>query len=419
MYQAVVDGDLDRLEEALKQVPINLDDRLRAGYSLLMYACLEGHPHIVRYLIENGATVNMEIESYTPLMMACRSEIDSKFVTEIVKDLLENGAVINQSNLYGDTPLIFACQNGHTEVVKLIVKEASLDACNNQFGNSAIFFAVEKNYHEIVKILLESGASYNITNLKGYLPKVIAEMHGFSDIVDLFPVEEEQYQIPTNYISLQHYTDLVPGILRKPTAPSYFYRVREILNGLQLETLIPTLAKNGISLPQFLTMNEQKLQEAGIDLPILQKMVMHGLLRFHAYKWSKESVSSLTKKSPYLDTFHLYSIFAGHLQHLVVLRTSIVFLCQLIKDRNLQKMDVKKCLKILKALDSYVKELDKMFVFLEIIRRSSVEYLPDEITPEKARAKPVQNVFLSKMVKYSSVLGVVTLVGVFLKFKLK
>lgn len=418
MFQAVVDGDLEQLKVTLAKVPINLDDRLRAGYPLLIYACSEGHPHIVEYLIWKGATINMEVDSYTPLMMACRSEKDSDRITEIVKQLLDNGAVINQSNLYGDTPLIFACQNGHTEVVRLMVKDASLDACNNQFGNSAIFFAVEKNYLEIVKILLEHGASYNITNLKGYLPKAIAEMHGFSDIVDLFPKEEEQYQIPCSFLTPQHYTDLVPGVLGKPNSPPYFYRVREILIGLQLETLLPTFAKASTSLPQFLTMNEQNLEAAGVTFPVLQKKVLSGLFTFHEYAWSKESVSSLTKGS-YVDSYHVYSMLAGHMQHLVVLRCSLVFLYQLMKDRNVTNVDAKKMLKVARALDSYLRELNKVHRMIKEVRRTSAAHLLDDVTPEKAQAKPKQNVFLMKLVKYSTVIGVVTLVGILLKSKLK
>lgn len=418
MHLALIAGDLEGLKLVLKQKPINLDDRFRSGYSLLMYACTEAHPHIVRYLIEKEATVNMEIESYTPLMMACRSEKDSDLVADVVKQLLDNGAVVNQSNLYGDTPLIFACQNGHTEVVKLMIKDASLDSCNNQLGSSAIFYAVEKNHMEIVKMLLEHGASYNIPNRKGYLPKVIAEMHGFSDIVALFPEEEEQYQIPATYTSPQNYTDMVPGILSKPIAPPYFYRIRQILNGLELETLLTTFAKSSTSLPQFLTMNEQKLQEAGVDLPILQKKVMHGLLKFHVHKWSKGSVSSLTKGS-HVDTFHLYSMIAGHLQHLVVLQSTLVFLFQLIEDHDFPEVDATKAVKIVKALEGYLFELNKMFLFIEKIRRTSSEHLLEEITPEKAQAKPKQNTFLSKMIKYSSIFGAVTLFGIFLKSKLK
>uniref|UniRef100_A0A336LL94 CSON009948 protein n=1 Tax=Culicoides sonorensis TaxID=179676 RepID=A0A336LL94_CULSO len=419
MYRALSDGDLEGLKLVLESVNINLDDRFRHGYSLLMYACMEAQAAIVKFLIEKGATVNMEIESYTPLMMACRSEGDSTSVAQIVKDLLENGAVINQSNIYGDTPLIFACQNGHTEVVKMMIKEASLDSTNNQTGNSAIFYAVEKNCLEIVKMLLEHGASYTIPNRKGYIPKVIADMHGFFDIVALFPKkEEEEYQIPTSYTTIRHYTDLVPGILHKPIAPPYFYRIREILIGLELEILHKPLAKADVSLPQLLTMNETKLEEVGVKLPILQKKLMLGLFKFHSHKWSKKSISSITNESR-VDTFHVYSMMAGHLQHLVVLRSSLVFLFQLIKDRKFPEIEILKAVKILRALDKYLQELEKLFWYMEKIRQASPVTLIDEITPEKADVKPNRRMFLSKLTKYSAVFGVVTIVGLILRAKLK
>ncbi|XP_063705558.1 ankyrin repeat, SAM and basic leucine zipper domain-containing protein 1 [Culicoides brevitarsis] len=417
MYQAIVDGDLQKLKSVLESVPINLDDTFRSGYTLLMYACVEAHPEIVRFLIEKGATVNMEVESFTPLMMACRAEKDSARVFDIVQQLMANGAVVNQSSVYGETPLIFACQNGHTEVVRLIIKEASLDACNNQLGNTAIFFAVEKNHLEIVKLLLEHGASYNITNRQGYLPKVIAEMHGFADIVDLFPKNEEIYQIPDTFLCYQHYTDQVPGLFgQKPAAPPYFYRIREILNGLELDSLLPLLAKSSTSLPQFLTMNEEKLSAAGIDLPIFQKKILHGLLRFHAHKWAKTSIAPLTKSS-HVDHFHVFSMMAAHLQHLVVLRCSLVYILQLVKDHpTFPKPQIKEIWNVMKNLETYMQELHKIFVIIDKKRR--VEPKIDEITAEKAKKMPQKNVFTKKIVKFSSVLGVFALVGVFLIKKL-
>lgn len=420
MRRAICEGDLEETETLLKQAYVNfyIDSRICEAYSPLIYACQEANLNVVEYLIREGANVNVEIDSYSPLMMACKSEANTNRVTEVVKLLIKEGAVINQSCKYGDTPLMFACQYGHQGAVELLIEEASLDATSNVSGNSAIFYAIESNSIEIVRMLIANGAQFRVANRKGYLPKNVAEIHGFYDIVNLFPDDGNRYRIPTQYTSLTHYTDLVPGLFAPPTIPPYFYRIGAILTGIELDVLHEKLAESEVSLPNFLTMSEKKLDEVGIKLPIIQQKIMHGLFRLHARPWGKRAIVSVSK-SKRVDTFNLYSMFASHLQQLVIIRSSLVFLIQLMRDRNLGDIERKDIVHACKTIDCYQKNLEFMYLYVNKVKALGRQALVDEIDARKATVPPPKNGIKSKVLKYASIFGLVTLATVLVRLKLK
>jgi ankyrin repeat protein len=100
--------------------------------SHLIWASYEGYLHIVKYLIE---TKNVNInykdnKGISALHWACNAKyIDIK----IVKYLVSHGANINDVDINGETPLIFACRKGDYEAVKyLISKGANINKKNKR-----------------------------------------------------------------------------------------------------------------------------------------------------------------------------------------------------------------------------------------------------------------------------------------------
>lgn len=379
MISAIRANDVKTLKECIGKVgsAFDLDYPLSGSYNLLMHACIEAKPEIVQYLVDEGASAQAVVESMNPLMVACLSQESSSMVAWVVRILLEEGVVVNISNHYGDTPLILASQNGHTEVVRMLInKNASLDATNNTTGNSAIFFAIIKNSFEIVQLLLEAGASIDIPNHRGYLPKNVAENYGFQDIVDLFPkdTKDEKYQVPLNFVSYTHYLDMAPGILRRSEAPPYFQQIPNLLNGMELGFLTANFAKYGIGLAQLLTMTHSELAAIDIKLPFLRKKFFLGLFKFHSYPWKKKGVLRLPNDRP-IDSFHIYTIASGHLQHLVVMRCSLIFLFHQIHDFKWKKPepeDVARALRDIRALVKTLKALKKHVERFQLVNHEIV-----------------------------------------------
>jgi ankyrin repeat protein len=76
-----------------------------------------------RELLKAGASVNepdSENCMITPLLIA----VDDN-CTQIVKDLLENGADVNLADRDGTTPLIMAAQRDNLENIKLLIQHGA------------------------------------------------------------------------------------------------------------------------------------------------------------------------------------------------------------------------------------------------------------------------------------------------------
>lgn len=95
---------------------VNLDTG--EGETALMYAAVGGHLEMAQILIKKGADVNVQDggdAGGTALMNAAAGGH-----IEIVKLLLANGADASTKNLYGDTALTLAQQNGYPQIVELL-----------------------------------------------------------------------------------------------------------------------------------------------------------------------------------------------------------------------------------------------------------------------------------------------------------
>jgi hypothetical protein len=76
---------------------------------------------------------------------------------------------VNVRDAAGNTPLIVACQNGHTAVVKLLVSmRPDLDIrCANKKGNTALHFCFAYGFEDLGEHLIALGADEYATNAEG------------------------------------------------------------------------------------------------------------------------------------------------------------------------------------------------------------------------------------------------------------
>lgn len=126
--------------------------------------------------------------------------------------------------------------------------------------------------------MIESGVDVNSCNRKGYTPKQVAESGGFQDVYDLFPKtdKEQEFQIPTNYLSYSEYQDLVPTIF-KEEIPAYFPDIFSMLYGMRCENYAPLFFQEQISLEEFLSITDDKLEKMGVTFPFQRKRILLGL----------------------------------------------------------------------------------------------------------------------------------------------
>ncbi len=120
LHQAVLDGN-ERLVKFLLGTGINVN--VKESLSALMYASRKGYTGIVKHLLKAGADVHAVDECGQTALMFASGGCAPK---ETVELLINAGALVNQSNVYGDTALYFACSSGKTDTVQLLLDNGAL-----------------------------------------------------------------------------------------------------------------------------------------------------------------------------------------------------------------------------------------------------------------------------------------------------
>lgn len=120
----------------------------------------------IKSLLNKGARVNWKEDQRgnTPLLEAtnCRS-------TDNVRFLIDNGADVNMKNNYGVTPLMNAASHGHADVVKLLLdKGADVNAKTTDTGETALAISA-KNKKAAIELGMKGAEVFDEINrmLKG------------------------------------------------------------------------------------------------------------------------------------------------------------------------------------------------------------------------------------------------------------
>lgn len=144
-------------------------------------AAAAGHLNVVRTLIsKHNAYVNSTTKTKsTPLRAAC---YDGHL--DIVKFLIENGADIEIANRHGHTCLMIACYKGHLEIARFLI-ECGADVNRKSVkGNTALHDCADSGSLEIMELLLKHNAKLDKDAL-GVTPLIAAALAGHALIVDL------------------------------------------------------------------------------------------------------------------------------------------------------------------------------------------------------------------------------------------
>ena len=138
-------------------------------------------PETIRLLIQAGADVNKTgKDSNCALIRAIRRNLgllncykdDDKEIKiaqniEIVKQLIDAGADVNQANAHGTTPLLCAVEFGRPELVKLLLESGAKTNVRDSQCREPLGYAVKFGNLDLVKMLLAYGANADVRDSSG------------------------------------------------------------------------------------------------------------------------------------------------------------------------------------------------------------------------------------------------------------
>ncbi|MCJ1464534.1 hypothetical protein MMC07_003147 [Pseudocyphellaria aurata] len=179
-YWACQNGDIYVVQRLVK-AGADVNARRRDGnFTALGIAASNSHDEVVRYLLEQGAEVDVQDEEFgTPLYIAAENGC-----LPIVRQLLEHRANVNLTGGLHRRPLNVAAYFGHLEVVQLLLqKDVDVDPDEDYRYGSALGAASRKGHHDIVRLLLGKGWKVN-RKIKIYGSALVAAAtYGHSEVV--------------------------------------------------------------------------------------------------------------------------------------------------------------------------------------------------------------------------------------------
>ena len=177
--QKILEKELLRRQEKLTQQEKDL---------ALMSAALTGNIDGVRLLIDSGANVKAVDGNYDDAMSLAAANNH----TEVIRVLLDCGALPNEPNVHHYTPLVHACEQENMDLVKLLLRHINFKGCDKSIitrcddanpdipavchysnelkpfpWHTSLMTAVRVKNVELVKILLEANVPLNEADFRG------------------------------------------------------------------------------------------------------------------------------------------------------------------------------------------------------------------------------------------------------------
>ncbi len=146
LHAAAAKGNNDTLANELAKHKIDVDDKNDFGKTALHLAISNGQYQTVKFLVDNGAAVNLPDSSTSP---SYHSAVERKL----------------QQQVAGAAPLHYAAKSRYTEIARYLLAKGADISGGSSYGNSPLHFAYfAENNNAMTEFLLASGADRNARN---------------------------------------------------------------------------------------------------------------------------------------------------------------------------------------------------------------------------------------------------------------
>ena len=213
LHLAAQEGNLDIVAHLVSLNYVDMNPRALNGRTPLHNAVLKGRLEVAQFLIESGATIDIQdSKSWTPLHVACQHGY-----LKIAKLLAEHRAGINDTIDSGRNSLHLAAFEGHAEVATFLL-ERGIDYCLRDKDDwSPLHLAVQEGHESIVMILMDQPKIEVNTRAKNKrIPLHSSCYHGRAKIAELllakgsdWTIQDEKGWTPLHLCAQEGHLDIV------------------------------------------------------------------------------------------------------------------------------------------------------------------------------------------------------------------
>ncbi|XP_060910334.1 protein TANC1 isoform X2 [Labrus mixtus] len=164
----------------------------KSGQCALVHAALRGHPEIIQYLLELEWSAEGQQQDCALKNKALQQALiaaSSMGHTQVVRGLLalnnEHAVQIDSHDtLWGETALTAAAGRGKLEVCSFLLEQGAVVQQVNRRGVSPLFCSVRQGHWQIAELLLQHGADINISDKQGRTLLMVAACEGHLSTVE-------------------------------------------------------------------------------------------------------------------------------------------------------------------------------------------------------------------------------------------
>ena len=162
------------------------------GWSALLNACKEGHVEVCRILLDVGAAIDQpDLMGWTPLLWATYK--DRLAVVELLIEKKAHANVVGEED--GMTPLIVAAGRGFGDIVKKLLEiDIHVNACD-KFGSTALIWAARKGFLHIVEDLLNAGCELDAVGMYSSTALMLATRGNYVKVVEAILAREPNVNV--------------------------------------------------------------------------------------------------------------------------------------------------------------------------------------------------------------------------------
>lgn len=164
----------------------------KSGQCALVHAALRGHLEIIQYLLELEWSAEGQQQDCSLKSKALQQALiaaSSMGHTQVVRGLLalnnEHAVQIDSHDtLWGETALTAAAGRGKMEVCSFLLEQGAVVQQVNRRGVSPLFCVVRQGHWQIAELLLQNGADINISDKQGRTLLMVAACEGHLSTVE-------------------------------------------------------------------------------------------------------------------------------------------------------------------------------------------------------------------------------------------